>query len=526
MELAMVGLGRMGGNMARRLLRGGHRVVVWNRTYEKAEELGAEGAEPVRELADVVAALAAPRAIWLMLPYGDPTQEVIDALVPLLDEGDILIDGGNSPFQLDIERGAALAERGLRYLDAGTSGGVWGLEVGYCLMVGGERSAFEHIEPVLQTLAPPGHGYEYCGGHGSGHFVKMVHNGIEYGMMQAYAEGFELLNATAWDLDLASIADLWNQGSVVRSWLLELAADALQEGPRSGEHHGLRGGHRGGPLDGRAGHPAQRADAGHHGRPVHALPLAAGRHVLRQGARRAAQRVRRPRRAGEGVNDRPDLPRYRDDAPEPHIGYESADRYGDDECLPVGGLPHLGEVPSPFGGRRDPDPCSLVIFGVTGDLTHRKLIPALYDLGCHGVLPADTTLVGYGRQELGDDPLRARMREAIDDHYGQEIVDGALCERILREPRYVHGELDEPEGYARLAAALDELDKQGSRGNRMFYLATPPSQFEPIIRGLGAAGLARRGAFDAAHGQGEPPGWTRIVIEKPFGRDLAIARGI
>jgi 6-phosphogluconate dehydrogenase len=231
MDLAMVGLGRMGGNMARRLLRGGHRVVVWNRTYAKAEELGGEGAEAVRELADVVAALEAPRVIWLMLPYGDPTQEAIDALVPLLDEGDILVDGGNSPFQHDIERGAALAQKGLRYLDAGTSGGVWGLEVGYCLMVGGERSAFDHIEPILRTLAPPGHGYEYCGGHGSGHFVKMVHNGIEYGMMQAYAEGFELLNATEWDLDLGSIADLWNQGSVVRSWLLELAADAFKKDP-------------------------------------------------------------------------------------------------------------------------------------------------------------------------------------------------------------------------------------------------------------------------------------------------------
>ena len=231
MELAMVGLGRMGGNMARRLLRGGHRVVVWNRTYAKAEELAGEGAEPVRELTDVVAALQTPRVIWLMLPYGDPTQEVIDALVPLLDEGDILIDGGNSPFQHDIERGAALAGHGLRYLDAGTSGGVWGLEVGYCLMVGGERSAYDHIEPILATLAPPGHGYDYMGGHGSGHFVKMVHNGIEYGMMQAYAEGFELLDATEWDLDLASIADLWNQGSVVRSWLLELAADAFKKDP-------------------------------------------------------------------------------------------------------------------------------------------------------------------------------------------------------------------------------------------------------------------------------------------------------
>jgi 6-phosphogluconate dehydrogenase len=221
----------MGGNMARRLLRGGHRVVVWNRTYAKAEELGAEGAEPVRQLTDVVKSLSAPRAIWIMLPYGDATQAAIDELTPLLDEGDILIDGGNSPFQHDIERGAQLKAKGIRYLDAGTSGGVWGLDVGYCLMVGGDRSAFDEIEPLLRTLAPPGHGYEYCGGHGSGHFVKMVHNGIEYGMMQAYAEGFELLEATEWDLDLASIADLWNQGSVVRSWLLELAADALKKDP-------------------------------------------------------------------------------------------------------------------------------------------------------------------------------------------------------------------------------------------------------------------------------------------------------
>ncbi len=231
MDIAMVGLGRMGANMARRLARGGHRVVAWNRTYAKAEELSVEGVEAVRELADVVKALPQPRVIWLMLPYGAPTQEAIDELVPLLSEGDILIDGGNSPFQLDIERGAALVPHRIRYLDAGTSGGVWGLDIGYCLMVGGDRSAFDHIEPILETLAPPGHGYDYMGGHGSGHFVKMVHNGVEYGLMQAYAEGFELLEATDWDLDLAAIADLWNNGSVVRSWLLELAGDALRKDP-------------------------------------------------------------------------------------------------------------------------------------------------------------------------------------------------------------------------------------------------------------------------------------------------------
>jgi len=231
MELAMVGLGRMGGNMARRLLLGGHRVVVWNRTLAKAQELESAGAEAVERLEDVPGKLAAPRAIWFMLPYGAPTDEAIDALVPLLARGDIVIDGGNSPYQHDVERGARLEAQGLRYLDAGTSGGVWGLEVGYCLMVGGDRSAFEQIEPALATLAPPGHGYEYCGGHGAGHFVKMVHNGIEYGMMQAYGEGFELLKESGYDLDLGAIADLWNQGSVVRSWLLELAVDAFAKDP-------------------------------------------------------------------------------------------------------------------------------------------------------------------------------------------------------------------------------------------------------------------------------------------------------
>jgi len=232
MDVAMIGLGRMGANMARRLLRGGHRVVVWNRTFARAEELAAEGAEPVRELADVVAALEPPRVVWMMLPHGDVTKQAIDELAPLLGEGDIVIDGGNTFFKEDVARGAALAEKGLRYLDVGTSGGVWGLEVGYCMMVGGERTAFDHVEPLLRTLAPPGDGYGYMGGHGAGHYVKMVHNGVEYGMMQAYGEGFELLAAAPWELDLQQIAELWNKGSVVRSWLLELAADAFAKDPK------------------------------------------------------------------------------------------------------------------------------------------------------------------------------------------------------------------------------------------------------------------------------------------------------
>lgn len=201
------------------------------------------------------------------------------------------------------------------------------------------------------------------------------------------------------------------------------------------------------------------------------------------------------------------------------LTYDEPD-YGDEGGFRVAGRAEAGPV-SPFGGARHPDPCSVVMFGVTGDLAHRKLIPALYDLGCHGVLPAGTTLVGYGRRELSDAQFRDLLQGAIDDHYGVEGVDGDVCRLVLEAPRYVQGEFDDPEGFARLAALLDELDRQGSRGNRMFYLATPPSQFPVLVEQLGAAGLARPGA---GRDPGGPHGWTRVVIEKPFGRDLETAR--
>jgi len=201
------------------------------------------------------------------------------------------------------------------------------------------------------------------------------------------------------------------------------------------------------------------------------------------------------------------------------LTYDEPD-YGDEGGFRVAGRAEAGPV-SPFGGARHPDPCSVVMFGVTGDLAHRKLIPALYDLGCHGVLPAGTTLVGYGRRELSDAQFRDLLQGAIDDHYGVEGVDGDVCRLVLEAPRYVQGEFDDPEGFARLAALLDELDRQGSRGNRMFYLATPPSQFPVLVEQLGAAGLARPGA---GRDPGGPRGWTRVVIEKPFGRDLETAR--
>ncbi len=230
MELGLVGLGRMGANIARRLVRGGHRVVMMDRDPAIAESLRSEGAVPATNLEALVSALKPPRHVWVMGPSGDPVTQTIDALAPLLSRDDCIIDGGNSNYNDSLARGKALSEKGLHFLDVGTSGGVWGLEKGFCLMIGGEEAVFRRIEPVFETLAPPG-GYAYMGASGAGHFVKMVHNGIEYGLLQAYAEGFEMLDASPYDLNLNGIASLWNQGSVVRSWLLELAELALADDP-------------------------------------------------------------------------------------------------------------------------------------------------------------------------------------------------------------------------------------------------------------------------------------------------------
>jgi len=228
MRIAMLGLGRMGMNMARRLLRSGHQVVAYNRTPAKAEELVLEGAEASYSLPEMVAKLAAPRVVWLMLPAGQATEEQLAQVIELLAPGDIVVEGGNSFYKDDVRRGTELAVRQIHYLDAGVSGGIWGLQKGYCTMVGGERRIFEYLEPIFKALAPP-EGYMYCGPTGAGHFVKMVHNGIEYGMMQAYAEGFAILNHSpyAQDMDYAALSHLWNQGSVIRSWLLELLEPAF-----------------------------------------------------------------------------------------------------------------------------------------------------------------------------------------------------------------------------------------------------------------------------------------------------------
>jgi 6-phosphogluconate dehydrogenase len=231
MELGMIGLGRMGANMTERLVRGGHRVIAYDRSAEAIQRVVDKGAVGAPSVTDFVNKLSLPRVIWLMVPSGDPVDQTIDQLLPSLAKGDIIIDGGNSNYKDSIRRAEKMKAQGMHFIDAGTSGGVWGLQNGYCMMVGGEKEIVVRLEPIFLTLAPKD-GYLHAGPNGAGHFVKMIHNGIEYGMMQAYGEGFELLKASQFDLDLAKISHLWNQGSVVRSWLLELCESAFEKDPK------------------------------------------------------------------------------------------------------------------------------------------------------------------------------------------------------------------------------------------------------------------------------------------------------
>ena len=265
MQLGMVGLGRMGANMTRRLMRGDHTMVVSDLSPDAVKGLAGEGALASSSLDDLVSKLTAPRAVWIMVPSGDPTEKTVQALLGRMQAGDTIIDGGNSYFKDDVRRSKLCAAKGVHYVDVGTSGGVWGLDRGYCMMIGGPKEAVQRLDPIFKTLAPgrgdiprtPGRdkiagtaedGYIHCGPSGSGHFVKMVHNGIEYGMMQAYAEGFDIFkNATSkelpedirYDLNLPDIAEVWRRGSVVSSWLLDLTAMALTENPTLAEYSGF-----------------------------------------------------------------------------------------------------------------------------------------------------------------------------------------------------------------------------------------------------------------------------------------------
>ncbi len=234
MQIGFIGLGRMGANMVRRLVRDGHSVVAYNRTVEKAVELAGEESKAGHDLTsaasveELVSKLSKPRVAWIMVPAGEATEEQVRELLEHLEPGDTIVDGGNTNFHDDVRRHAECAKHGVQYVDAGVSGGIWGLANGFCLMVGGDREAVEPIETAFRSLAPED-GYLHAGPPGAGHYVKMVHNGIEYGLMQAYAEGFEIMHASEYPLDLAAISDLWNHGSVVRSWLLELATEAFRK---------------------------------------------------------------------------------------------------------------------------------------------------------------------------------------------------------------------------------------------------------------------------------------------------------
>jgi 6-phosphogluconate dehydrogenase len=257
MQIGLIGLGRMGGNMARRLMAGGHEVVAWDRSVEAVKTLASAGAAGAGSLEDAVSRLRPPRAVWVMVPAGDPTEQTVAALAGRLQADDVVIDGGNTFYKDDVRRARTLRDRGIHYVDVGTSGGVWGAERGYCLMIGGDRTAVERLTPIFRTLAPgqgaiaatsgldtsrttAHEGFVHCGPAGAGHFVKMIHNGIEYGLMQSYAEGFDILRNASSDalpedhrytFDLADIAEVWRRGSVVSSWLLDLAAIALREDP-------------------------------------------------------------------------------------------------------------------------------------------------------------------------------------------------------------------------------------------------------------------------------------------------------
>jgi 6-phosphogluconate dehydrogenase len=237
MELGFIGLGKMGMNMVTRLQQGKHRVVAYDRAADLIKQAESVGCAGAASLEDMIAKLKAPRIVWIMVPSGAPTEETVAKVASLLSAGDIIIDGGNTNFHDDVRRAAELKKKNLHYVDAGTSGGIWGLKLGYCLMVGGDKAVIDQLAPIFKTLAPE-NGWAHMGNAGAGHYVKMVHNGIEYSMMQGYAEGFELMSKSEYNLDLPKIADLWMQGSVVRSWLLELTAGALRQDPRL---EGLKG---------------------------------------------------------------------------------------------------------------------------------------------------------------------------------------------------------------------------------------------------------------------------------------------
>ena len=499
MQLGMIGLGRMGASMVRRLIGKGHQCVVFDMQADAVSALTKDGAVGAASLQEMAAKMKPPRAIWMMVPAAVVDKE-LEELMPHLEPGDIVVDGGNSYYRDDIRRAKDLTASGHHYVDVGTSGGVAGKERGYCLMIGGEVSVVDHLKPIFSALAPgvdsaerthgrkgpPANaeqGFLHCGPHGAGHFVKMVHNGIEYGVMAAYAEGLNILrNANVgkrehasdaettplrhpefyqYEMNLPDITEVWRRGSVIGSWLLDLTAGAMLQDPQLKAYGGRVSDSGEGRWtieaaieEGRAGTRAQRCA-------VRPLRLARRSRLRQPSAVGDAPCLRRP----------PRETRRRREMSDPRASGPS------------------GDVP-----RSD----ALVVFGFTGDLANKKIFPALYAMVKKGAL--SVPVIGVATSTLSDDEVRKRVHDSVEKNGG--IDDAAAFDKLLSLVRYVNGDYREPKTFDALKTALKGAKRPAH------YLAIPPPLFETVIQSLGAAGLAKG---------------ARVIVEKPFGRDLASA---
>ena len=550
MQIGMIGLGRMGGNIVRRLTRNGHQCVVFDQNPAAIKALVGEHIAGSADLKQLVGQLKKPRAVWLMLPAGRITEETVERLGGLLEADDIIIDGGNSFYKDDIRRAKALAEKGIRYVDCGTSGGVWGIDRGYCMMIGGQKAAVDHLDPIFSALAPglgdiartPGRengdtraerGYIHAGPSGAGHFVKMVHNGIEYGLMQAYAEGFDILRQQGLERSARGRAlhaeHAGYRGSLAaRQRHLILAARSRRrcagEGSAIEGFLRLRSGFGRGPLDRRSRDRGSGSGQRAYDGAVHPIPLAAGAHLRRQDALRHAPGLRRPRR-GTGA--------HRSGAEaEGSIDGTARRRVATMLDNPPTKLPKTAQViASPPRRQAKPaDPCTMVIFGASGDLTKRLVVPALYNLARTKVLPEKFALIGVALSERTTESWRDHLYGMLKSFVGNaaaefdvDHIDEAVWKQLAEKMTYVQGDLTKPELYEKLRGVLDETEKaHGTQGNVIFYLAVADQLFGTVVEQLGKAKLTDQNDDQ----NGKHRFWRRVVIEKPFGHSLNSARAL
>ena len=454
MQLGMIGLGRMGGNIVRRLMKHGHTAVVYDKDPKAVAAIGADGAVGTAALEEFVSKLEKPRTAWVMLPAGKITEATIEALSKLMEQGDVIIDGGNTFWQDDVRRGKTLKQRGIHYLDVGTSGGVWGIDRGYCMMIGGDKAVVDRLDPIFSTLAPGigdiertkgregrdariEQGYIHAGPVGAGHFVKMVHNGIEYGLMQAYAEGFDILkNANIdalppehrFDLDIADIAEVWRRGSVIPSWLLDLTASALARNDTLDNYSGFVEDSGEGRWTVNAAIdeavPAEVLTAALYAR----FRSRQTAYLRREDPFRHARRLRRPQGAATAS------------------GAAATGRARDGQAK---GRPFVTEAAA---NQKKPDPCCFVIFGVTGDLTHRLVIPALYNLAAGGLLPDKFCVVGVARKAMSNDAMRDSLMKGLQQ-FATRRVDEAIARRLLECVTCIAADPQEPASFDKMRDA-------------------------------------------------------------------------